>query len=201
MTNVVNSLRLRECIISHVLPESGLVLGIDVGYGLTKPTTGFCCLSWTGDRIAGRQSLATAEQICREQALLALRGQDESQFLSVAIDGPLKPHLHECNEYRTTECLLSRGAFQKRGKPGQTNAGSGPQLHKHATLLAKMVLQHCKVEAARMPFAASSSGVYEAFPNLFLGVLCAEREYPLRPARGRYWTDCLFPLASSRRTN
>ena len=184
--------------IAHMLPQSGRVLGIDVGYSLKRPTTAFCCLSWTGDAITWTQSSATAEQMHRKHALLGIRGQDESQFLSVAIDGPLKPHLEHCNAYRTAECVLSRGIFQKRGKPGQTNAGSGPQLHKHATLLAKMVLLECKVESARMPFAASSSGVYEAFPNLFLGVLCAESEYPVRPARGRHWTDCLFPLVSSR---
>jgi hypothetical protein len=49
-----------------------------------------------------------------------------------------------------------------------------------------------------MPYAASSAGVYEAFPNLFLGVLCAEREYPVRPTKRRCWTDCLFPLVAGR---
>src|SRR5260370_28469162 len=39
--------------------------------------------------------------------------------------------------------------------------------------------------------------VYEAFPNLFLGVLCAEPDYPVRPSKGRCWTDCLFPLVAS----
>jgi hypothetical protein len=184
--------------IAHMLPESGRVLGIDVGYSLKRPSTAFCCLSWTRDGIAWEQSSATAEHIGRKQALLALRGQSKSKFLSAAIDGPLKPDLQECNAYRTAERVLSRGMFQRRGKPGPTNGGSGPQLHRHATLLAKMVLQHCKVEPAKMPFAASSSGVYEAFPNLFLGVLCGECEYPIRPARSRHWTDCLFPLVSSR---
>lgn len=181
-----------------VLPESGRVLGIDVGYSLTKRTTAFCCLSWTRDRVDWSGSTATAEHLCREEALRAVRGQDESGFASLAIDGPLRPGLHECYAYRTAECVLSRGAFQKRGKPGQTNAGSGPQLHKHATFLAKMVLRYCPVDAAQMPFSASSAGVYEAFPNLFLGVLCAEREYPVRPSKGRHWTDCLFPVVGTR---
>ena len=102
----------------------------------------------------------------RSQASAAhYRGQRESQFLSVAIDGPLNPDPQECNAYRTAERVLSRGMFQRRGKPGPTTVGSGPQLHRHATFLAKMVLRHCKVEAAKMPCAASSSGVYEAFPN------------------------------------
>lgn len=60
-----------------------------------------------------------------------------------------------------------------------------------------MVLEHCEVESTRMPFAATT-GVYEAFPNLFLGVLCNESEYPVRPSKRRCWTDCLFPLVNRR---
>ncbi len=189
---------IRLSMMAHVLPQSGRVLGVDVGYSETKRTTAFCCLSWTQDRIDCSESSATAANTSREQALLAVGGQDKSQFLSIAIDGPLRPHLRVLDAYRTAECLLSRGAFQKRGKPGQTNAGSGPELHKHATLLAEMVLRDSKVGPAKMPFSASSFGVYEAFPNLFLGVLCDERNYPVRPSKGRYWTDCLFPLVASR---
>ncbi len=189
---------IRLSMMAHVLPQSGRVLGVDVGYSETKRTTAFCCLSWTQDRIDCSESSATAANTSREQALLDVRGQDKSQFLSIAIDGPLRPGLHVRYEYRTAECVLSRGAFQKRGKPGPTNGGSGPELHKHATRLAQMVLRDCKVKTAKMPFSASSSGVYEAFPNLFLGVLCEERDYPKRPSRGRYWTDCLFHRVASR---
>jgi len=128
----------------------------------------------------------------------AVRGSDESPFVSLAVDGPLRPNLELLYKYRTAECLLSRGSFQKRGKPGPTNGGSGPELHKHATRLAQMVLRECEVEATKMPFSASNCGVYEAFPNLFLGILCEEQDYPMRPSRGRYWTDCLFPLVASR---
>ena len=182
----------------NVLPQRGRVLGIDVGYSPKRRTTAFCELSWTSDRIAWSYSLATAEQSCREQALLAVQGVDNSQFISVAIDGPLRPQLEECCAYRMAECILSRGVFQKRGKPGQTNAGSGPQLHKHATLLARMVSQRCELGPAQMPFSVSKAAVYEAFPNLFLGVLCAESDYPKRPPKGRCWTDCLFPLVAGR---
>ncbi len=183
---------------AHVLPQSGRVLGIDVGYCETKRTTAFCCLSWTRDRIAWSESSATAEKRCREQALLDVRGQDKSQLLSIAIDGPLRPALQVRYEYRTAECLLSRGAFQKRGKPGPTNGGSGPELHWHATLLAKMVRPHCPVGLAQMPFSVSDAAVYEAFPNLFLGILRPEGEYPDRPLKHRRWTDCHFPYVAER---
>jgi hypothetical protein len=183
--------------IGRVLPESGRVLGIDVGYAPKKRTTAFCSLSWTRNRIDWSISCATAERRSREQALRSVAGRARPQFISVAIDGPLKPGLGACSNYRTAECVLSRGAFQTRGKPGPTNGGSGPKLHKHATMLAKMVLQDCAVESAQMPFSACSAGVYEAFPNLFLGVLCAETVYPVRPSRARRWTDCLFPLVAT----
>jgi hypothetical protein len=34
----------------------------------------------------------------------------------------------------------------------------------------------------------------EAFPNLFLGVLCDEADCPRKPAKKRKWTDSLYPL-------
>ena len=36
---------------------------------------------------------------------------------------------------------MSRGVLQRRGKPGQTSAGVGQQLHEHAMSLAKLVLE------------------------------------------------------------
>jgi hypothetical protein len=183
---------------THVLPESGRVLGIDVGYSVARPTTAFCALSWTQDHVDWSGFSATAQFRSRREALLRFHDNDQASFLAVAIDGPLRPNLRQQTAYRTAELLLSRGAFQKRGKPGPTNAGSGPQLHKHATLLAKMFLRNCTVETATMPFSASNVAVYEAFPTLFLGVLCAERDYPIRPAKRRCWTDSLFPLVASR---
>ena len=177
---------------STVLPKCGSVLGIDVGYSPTKRTTAFCCFSWTEDSLAWSQSSATAEAHSREQALEAVYA--GAPFLAAAIDGPLAPGLTHCSVYRTCERLLSRGRFQKRGKPGPTHAGSGPNLHKHATLLAELALTRCAITPSVPRFAASPSGIYEAFPNLFLGVLCSERNYPLRPTKARCWTDTLFPL-------
>ena len=183
----------------RVLPQTGSVLGVDVGYSKTKKTTAFCRLSWSRRNIEWRFASAMADPSSREKALAAVcSGTGESDFLSVAIDGPLRPGLHLLYTYRTAECLLSRGAFQKRGKPGPTNGGSGPKLHQHATRLAELVLDHSDVKPTEMPFSAADLAVYEAFPNLFLGVLCDDVEYPNRPAKGRYWTDCLFPLVTTK---
>ncbi len=64
--------------IANVLPQCGRVLGIDVGYSLTRPTTAFCCLSWNRDRIEWSKSVATGEQNSRHQAVSAIRTHDES---------------------------------------------------------------------------------------------------------------------------
>jgi hypothetical protein len=140
----------RRGIIHRMLPDTGSVLGIDVGYSQRKRTTAFCSLKWTRDRIDWTLSSATVEPLSREQALRRILDSIEARFLSVAIDGPLKPGLTDCHSYRTAECILSRGAFQKRGKPGQTNAGSGPLLHKHATDLANMALEICTIDPSKI---------------------------------------------------
>src|SRR5207253_396107 len=62
-------------------------------------------------------------------------------LLGVAIDGPLTHGLRLIPHYRVADALLSRGAFQKRGKPGQTSSPVGQQLHRHATDLANLALQ------------------------------------------------------------
>lgn len=139
----------------------------------------------------------TADEACRRSALRAL-GVSNKSLLAIAIDGPLRPSLSVEFKYRAAECLLSRGAFQKRGKPGQSHAGSGPELHRHASLLAEIVLSESNIEAARSPFAAHTTAIYEAFPNLFLGVMCDECSYPDRPTKRRHWTDTLFPLVQPR---
>lgn len=180
-----------------MLPESGSVLGIDVGFSPKKRTTAFCCLSWDRERLESKHACATADYELRHQALGdVLSGR--SEVMAVAIDGPLRPSLPVVREYRTAECVLSRGAFQKRGKPGQTHAGSGPKLHDHATQLARLVPEHGCSPATTMPFSIVGHGIYEAFPNLFLGVLCDETKYPVRPEKGRCWTDSLFYLVRGR---
>src|SRR2546428_834524 len=57
-----------------------------------------------------------------------------------------------------------------------------------------LILDRSRIGDALLPLAAHSSAIYEALPNLFLGVLCDEAAYPIRPYKQRCWTDCLFPL-------
>jgi hypothetical protein len=116
------------------------------------------------------------------------------EVIAVGIDGPLRPGLQVKRSYRVAESVLSRGKFARRGKPGPTSARSGTALHEAATELARFAMRDLKIEATRSSASILDSAVFEAFPNLFLGVLCDEAVYPRRPLKSRRWTDTLFPL-------
>lgn len=180
------------------LPVQGKVLGIDVGYAPTRRTTAFCALSWDAHEMDWAFERAEKDAERRVNALRNLLD-DRAKVLAVAVDGPLRPGLRlDTQSYRAAESLLSRGEFQKRGKPGPTNAGSGPQLHQEATCLAKLALRQLLVAQAEHVPSIHERAIVEAFPNLFLGVLCDEANYPARPVRKRRWADSLYPLVKPR---
>lgn len=130
--------------------ERGAVLGIDVGWSAKKPTTGLCLVEWTNRNISLCCCEAGADEGDRQKSLDRLiRGK---RLLAVGIDGPLIPKLEIANRYRAAEALLSRGRFQRRGKPGPINGGSGPKLHKQATKLAKLVVNTQDIVSASYPY-------------------------------------------------
>jgi hypothetical protein len=180
------------------LPDRGKVLGIDVGYSARRKSTAFCVLSWDGHEMDWAFERATRDPERRINALRKLL-EDRSKVLAVAVDGPLRGGLRlDTRSYRAPESLLSRGKFQRRGKPGPTNAGSGLQLHEEATALAKFALERLSVVQATYAPPIHEQAIVEAFPNLFLGVLCDETDYPRTPAKKRKWTDSLYPLVKAR---
>lgn len=161
---------------------AGTVVGIDVGYSAVRPTTGLCVLSWTPATVTWSCANANTAASHRRRTLRRLLG-GQDQVDAVAVDGPLRPGLvYDPTSHRAAESLLSRGPFAARGKPGATNAGGGPRLHQEATTVVRdLVRPHLRDRPA---------AVVEAFPNLFLGVLCDDDAYP-RP-RHRRWTDALY---------
>jgi hypothetical protein len=174
------------------------VLGIDVGYSPTRKTTGFCALQWDDQTIHWRCLNASRDDTGRLAVLHTLLPAEPRHVLALAIDGPLRPHLAEdTSQYRAAEAYLSSGRFQQRGKPSQTNAGSGPRLHQEATWLAHFAKRHVQVE---LPITGLiyPQAIVEAFPNLFLGVLCDESVYPAAPTSKRKWTDSLYLLVQSK---
>jgi predicted RNase H-like nuclease len=176
-----------------LLADNGHVLGIDVGYSDRRKTTGFCVLSWDNQMVDWQLENTGTDENSRIQALQNLLPGNPRGVLAVAIDGPLRPKLIvDVLTFRATESLLSRGQFQKRGKPGPTNGGNGRQLHQQATKLAHFALQQTQILPSVHIPAVHEYAVVEAFPNLFLGVLCDETNYP-RPVRKRKWTASLYP--------
>jgi hypothetical protein len=124
-----------------MLPDTGAVLGIDVGYSELRPTTCLCLLEWTEDYVQLSLPCAVATDIqARSKALESLFPRPR-RLAAVALDGPLTHGLRRISKYRLAEALLSRGVFQRRGKPGATNSPVGRQLHLHATQLAELLLE------------------------------------------------------------
>lgn len=189
---------LRTATEADVLPmTTGAVIGLDVGYSETAATTGFCILSWDNASVTWACRNARSSDTHRDQVLASLAPRDLC-VRAVAVDGPLVPGLSSHSRYRACEAILSSGPLQKRGKPGQTNAGSGPRLHQEAITLGQFALDRLEVGDAAHACRIHEKAVVEAFPNMFLGTLCDEAGYPERPARSRKWTDTLFPIVVGR---
>ena len=172
------------------LPDKGMVLGIDVGYAPAKKTTCFCTLTW--DLTTASLAFCCTTSDSRERAAAVHELVAEVPLLAVAVDGPLAAGLRHVNHYRAAEALLSRGVMQKRGKPGQTSAPIGQQLHRNATSLAKLVRTRCEVARATHREPIVEERIVEAFPNAYLGALIDENDLPIlkRDASDRFW-DCL----------
>ena len=150
-------------------------LGIDVGHSQTKPTTGLCLITLEHGQLRWH-CLNTGSQKAQRLADLMSLIPEGATISAVGIDGPLATDFQLTDRYRAADAFLSNGAFHKRCKPGPTHAGSGPALHRHATKLAKLVLElheegYLHVEGAGHPDRIHQSRIVEAFPNAFLGVL------------------------------
>lgn len=168
-------------------------LGIDVGFAAVGRTTGLCLISFNGDSLRWECLNTFSDQERRISALKQLIPSG-TNLSGVAIDGPLAPCLHLTKHFRSADSLLSRGPFQQRGKPGQTSSPTGQKLHRHATLLANLVIElqregQLTVAPATHPNAITSTRIVEAFPTAFLSVLLGDDEfYPLgRNKSDVYW--------------
>ena len=153
-------------------------LGIDVGCSPDRYTTGLCLITLEHNHFK-RHCLNTNGQKARRLADLRSLIPKGATISAVGIDGPLTTNFQLINRYRTADAFLSRGDFQFRCKPGNTNSNTGQDLHRHATKLAKLVLElndegYLRVEDAVHPDRIHQSRVVETFPNAFLGVLLSD---------------------------
>jgi hypothetical protein len=177
--------------------EKGAVLGIDVGFAEHRQTTCLCLLEWCDERVRLTFRKVGTNLEARSLAISTLFSVP-THLAAVAIDGPLTRGLGHVLHYRAAEALLSRGVFQKRGKPGQTSSPTGQKLHQHAKQLAKLVLREAK--NGRLSVAHSThiepiheAAIVEAFPNQFLASLIDEDTLPVlhRDASDRYWEQLM----------
>lgn len=174
-----------------MLPAEGCVLGIDVGWDPKKATTSLCLLSWDAREVSISTRRIGSDEGERRAAVRAMCANRHT--LVAAIDGPLTDGLRVIGTYRSAEAILSRGALQKRGKPGQTSSPVGQQLHRHATQLASLAVQEASIATAVHPERIHDLAIVEAFPNTFLGALIPEVNLPplKRDASDRYWETCI----------
>ncbi|MGK9039395.1 DUF429 domain-containing protein [Rhizobium sp. SA279] len=166
------------------LNEAAL-LGIDVGFSKSRPTTG---IAWSknGDFGAARTH---ADWERRSQHIPA-----STKFSVIAIDGPLVPIGSDDSLDRLCERLFIRGAFQTRCKPGLSNHGYGKDLRRAAAETANQVL-HLAEHNANLTRAIRETFIIEAFPNAFLGVLLPEARFASPKAGKRKKFDWLYDHA------
>ena len=157
-------------------------LGIDVGYSQRRPTTGLCLITVDHAHLrwSDRHNTGTEEDR-RLRDLKSLVPKDTS-LAGVGIDGPLARDLKVVDHYRSADALLSRGRFQRRGKPGPTNSPTGRDLHAHATELAKLVISlqndgYLDIQNAEHPDPIHEARILEVFPTSFLAVLLSEQDF------------------------
>src|SRR5258707_8551504 len=174
------------------LPETGRVLGVDVGYSESKTTTAACILSWTATTVKIEQQRLPLVSAQQTEALNKLVGSDV--LLAAAFDGPVRDGLDVVGEYRDAEMILTRGLQRSIGKPGQASSGNGKKLNEAANQLAQAVLATGKLAKAEHIARIHEKALVEAFPTTFLGVMLDENKVPPHgPRSDAYFEHLLGP--------
>ena len=156
-------------------------LGIDVGYSESRRTTGLCLITIDQTSLQWRCCNTGTEESEPWEDLRSLVPKGTS-LAGVGIDGPLARNLKIVDRYRSADALLSRGRFQRRGKPGPTNSPTGRDLHTHATKLAKLVISlqteaYLDIQSANHPDPIYEARILEVFPTSFLAVLLTDADH------------------------
>ncbi|MBP2462829.1 MULTISPECIES: DUF429 domain-containing protein [unclassified Rhizobium] len=162
------------------------LLGIDVGFSKSRPTTG---IAWS----KGGQFKAARTHSDWERRNLHIP--PATTFSVIAIDGPLVPVGADDSLDRLCERLFIRGAFQTRCKPGLSNHGYGKDLRRAASQTAEQILHLASSNEAIEKAIRPGTSVIEAFPNAFLGVLLPEARFAMPAAAKRKKFDWLYEHA------
>ena len=171
------------------------VLGIDVGWSETRPSSAVCRLSWDERRIHWETARFRATPSERQETIERVAG--DRQLLAIAIDGPLRRGFDSIGRYRSAERLLGRGALAERiGKPGQSSSPNGRKLNAEANRTAESVKRRCSVAGAQHAPKIDEFAIVEAFPTTFLGAMIEDPP----PAHRRKRSDVYFAHLAERRT-
>ena len=170
----------------HPVPQSGAVLGGDVGWSMKLKSSAACYLEFDKSGASVHTTRFTAQPSELEQLLSDLVG--HRPLLAAAFDGPFRRDLDHIGIYRTCEKVLTVRLAPHIGKPGQANAGNGRKLNDATNAFVRTALRMGCIAEARHPAAVHRCAVAEAFPTTFLGVMLDE-DFG-KPSKAR--SDCYF---------
>tara|TARA_R110002020_G_scaffold16586_7_gene58608 strand:+ start:2595 stop:3383 length:789 start_codon:yes stop_codon:yes gene_type:complete len=172
------------------LPDSGAVLGIDVGWSLRSASSGICRLDWNEQAISWTLAHFTGHPDDRAASLAAVAG--EHMLLAVGLDGPLRGDLAVIDRYRLAERVLSQKALASRiSQPGSSRSPVGRLLNHHTNQFASMLLERGRLAEARHAHAVHRLALFEAFPTSFLGLMLETPEKGLRQQRSDRYYEAL----------
>jgi hypothetical protein len=181
-----------------MLPSSGSVLGIDVGWSLTQRSSAICRLDWTADEIVWTAQHFNGQPDIRKQAVIASAG--PSQLLAVAFDGPLRGDLTVIDRYRAAERILSAPPIASRiSQPGSSRSPVGRLLNHHTNEFARLVLAHADIAEAKHKHASHSKALLEAFPTSFMGLMLDSPEKGDRQKRSDRYFEAVVAAGTLRR--
>jgi hypothetical protein len=127
-----------------VLPGSGSVVGIDVGYSRKRRSSAVCRLDW--DTTTVRWCIERSTAVEPERASIIAKVAGKEMILAASFDGPLRRGLDVIGEYRAAERMLTKRLQPLIGKPGQASAPVGRQLNLHANACARILLKCANLE-------------------------------------------------------
>ena len=174
-----------------LLPASGAVLGIDVGWSLRSASSGICRLDWDAHTINWTVRHFTGHPEARAASLDAVAG--DQRLLAVGLDGPLRGDLAVIDRYRLAEKRLSQKAIAGRiSQPGSSRSPVGRLLNHHTNQFASLLIDRGIVAQARHAHAVHQRALFEAFPTSFLGLMLENAEKGPRQQRSdRYYLALL----------
>ncbi|MGV8831057.1 MAG: hypothetical protein ACOH2N_03700 [Devosia sp.] len=171
-----------------MLPETGSVLGIDVGWSLQSASSGICRLDWDGQGISWTLDHFNGDPDRRRASVAAAC--DGRSLLAAGLDGPLRGDLAVIDRYRHAERVLSQRAIANRiSQPGSSHSPIGRLLNHHTNEFARLLIELGTVQRAHHDHAVHQQALFEAFPTSFLGLMLEDAEKGLRQQRSdRYFT-------------